>query len=97
MPALAARLVLPLAMLLLTAVMLPPTALSADDAVDGSDKLDRQLKSADLKYEKTDCFFVVAVKMPPRHVQKVFVSKKPMCSATCRSSRSRPSAGRGTT
>ena len=48
----------------------------ADEPVDGSDKLERMIKSADLKYEKTDYFFVVSVKMPSRRVQKVFVTRK---------------------
>ena len=53
-----------------------PAVSCATEAVDGSDKLERMLKSADLDYEKKESFFVVVVRMPSRHEQKVFVSRK---------------------
>lgn len=56
--------------------MLMVAIASADEPVDGSDKLERMIKSADLKYEKSEYFFIVSVKMPSRRTQKVFVTRK---------------------
>jgi len=53
-----------------------PSVSRAAEAVDGSDKLERMLKSADLDYEKKESFFIIVVKMPSRHEQSVFVTRK---------------------
>jgi hypothetical protein len=50
--------------------------LLAEDQVDGSKTLARVLKESHLRYEETDSFFVVQVKMPTGYTQKVFVKKE---------------------